>query len=395
MDINVKDQVVLLLTVCFSSPGKGDPKPLTPSEWHIFCSWLDERGQSLDQFLLKNDTRQILEGWNNQRITADRIRSLLARAGALGLSLERWYRVGLWIMTCFDDDYPSRLKNRLPYRPPVFFGCGNRKLLNSGGIAVIGSRNVTEEDIKYTRSLGAEIVSQGYSVVSGGARGVDDAAMSGAMTQEGTVIGVLSDNLMRAATSSKYRKSLLAGDLALVSSVNPEAGFNVGNAMVRNKYVYCLSDAAIVIESTKDKGGTWSGAVENLSNRWVPLWVKSTNNKDSGNHRLVAKGGEWIPDDELSVAKLIVQKPVEKKSITTVYTQPLTYQSFLVQWEKTNVKVALKKDKLLEMFALGKKCLDQWLKQGVADGKISKYKKPVRYKLANKDQLPLDFWDGK
>lgn len=392
MDINIRDQVVILLTVWFGSVGKTGPKPLTPSEWQSFSLWLKEKERFPETLLMNEDINRYLEGWDNKNITADRVRSLLARAGALGLSLERWHRAGLWVMTCFDKDYPSRLKNRVAYMPPVLFGCGNRKLLDNGGIAVIGSRDVKEEELEYTKRLGSEIVSQGYSVISGGARGVDDAAMSGAMEKEGTVVGVLSDSLMRAATSSKYRKALIAGDLVLISSFNPEAGFDVGNAMARNKYIYCLSDAAIVIASSKEKGGTWSGAVENLSNEWVPLWVKSTVDNKSGNKYLVTKGGHWLSDNSLSIASLIIRGSAEGKSENIQDAQPLTYSSFLYRWEKSGKKGAIKKDDLREMFNIGKKCLDQWLKQGVSENKIIKHTKPVRYQLVQGNQLTLDLW---
>lgn len=387
MEINTRDQVVLLLTVWLGGSVKGGQKPLTPLEWNTFSMWLEEKDRDLEKLLVTNNLHDFLEGWNNKTITADRIRSLLARAGALGLSLERWNRAGLWVMTCFNKDYPSRLRDRLPYIPPVFFGCGNRKLLDKGGIAVVGSRDVTDNDIEYTRQLGAEIVTQGYSVVSGGARGVDEAAMTGALEKEGTVIGILAENLLRAATSSKYRQALLASDLVLVSSFNPESGFDVGNAMARNKYIYCLSDAAIVIASTKEKGGTWSGATENLSNKWVPLWVKSTNSAVSGNQSLVSKGAQWLPDNNLSIKELIIPRSSGGQESEKDYIRPTSYESFLTQWKKSDIKGAVKKDKLSEMFNIGKKCLDQWLKRGVAEGKIVKHKKPVKYQLSQGNQL--------
>lgn len=392
MDLNDRDQVVILLTVWLSASGKGALKPLTPGEWHSFSSWLQEKNKSLDSLLMENDLEGYLSGWNNKNITIDRIKYLLGRAGALGLSLERWSRAGLWVMTCFDKDYPTRLKNRVAYNPPVLFGCGNRKLLGNGGVAVIGSRDVTENDLEYTKNLGVEIASQGYSVISGGARGVDDAAMSWAIEKEGPVIGVLADSLLRSATSSKYRKALIAGDLVLISAFNPEAGFDVGNAMSRNKYIYCLSDVAIVIASTRDKGGTWSGAIENLSNKWVPLWVKPTTDNMSGNHNLVAKGGRWLPDGKLSIAELVAQQYPEKKGFIKEDLQPLTYERFLSSWGKSELKGAVKKEQLSDMFSIGKKCLDQWLKQGVFEGKIIKHKKPVRYQLVAGGQMTLDFW---
>ncbi len=104
MKIDIKDQAVLLLTVRFNALSHGGPKPLTPSEWHSFSLWLNEKGYSPEQLLISDDFKQILNGWNNQKITAERISLLLGRSGAMGLSLEKWHRTALWIMTCFDKD---------------------------------------------------------------------------------------------------------------------------------------------------------------------------------------------------------------------------------------------------------------------------------------------------
>ena len=84
--------------------------------------------------------------------------------------------------------------------------------------------------------------------------------MLGALQSEGTSIGVMANNLLRASTFEKYREHLRSGNLILVSPFSPEAGFNVGNAMSRNKCIYCLSDAAVAVNSEPQKGGTWYGA---------------------------------------------------------------------------------------------------------------------------------------
>src|SRR5690606_42161140 len=96
----------------------------------------------------------------------------------------------------------------------------------------------------------------------------------------------------------------LAGDLVLVSPFNPEAGFNVGNAMARNKHIYCLSDAAVVVNSKPDKGGTWTGATEDLKSGWVPLWVQHKDDPASGNAALVQKGARWFPRDLPALSSL-------------------------------------------------------------------------------------------
>jgi len=276
MSVKEQTQAVLLLTAHFSKPGREEPKPLTPTEWGRFAHWLKEKEFS-PAALLTHDPSELLVGWSDKSVTIERVQDLLGRGSAMALALEKWQRAGLWVMTRSDSAYPASLKKKLhSAAPPLLFGCGNRKLLSKGGVAVVGSRSATKEEVDFASHLGREAAMQGLSIVSGGARGIDEAAMLGALQNEGTVIGVLANDLLRVSTSAKYRKSLMNNDLVLISAAYPEAGFNVGNAMGRNKYIYCLSNTGVVVSSIYNSGGTWAGAIENLKHEWVPLWVKAT-----------------------------------------------------------------------------------------------------------------------
>ena len=296
MDVSRQAEAVMLLTVTFGKSDAGTVRPLTPTEWGEFASWLKDRALAPDD-LLKRDLSAILEHWVHLKVTRERIQALLQRGAALGFALEKWERAGLWVLTRSDPDYPRLLKQRLGRTTPaILFGCGNRNLLNGGSIAVVGGRHASDADIDFAERVGQRVAGCGRQIVSGGAAGVDRAAMLGALEAEGTAIGVLADGLLRSATSTRYRKHLRSGDLALVSPFNPEARFLVGNAMARNKYIYCLAKHAVVVSSTPDKGGTWTGAVENLRQGWVPLAVKRTDAPDSGNPKLVQLGGRWLAD---------------------------------------------------------------------------------------------------
>ena len=303
MTLSPRTQAILLLTAHFSKSA-GDAGPLTNSEWARLVGWLRHKEASPEQ-LLTPDFEHIVEGFRDEKITTQRLEQLLSRGPALALATEKWLRAGLWIMTRSDSDYPRRLKERLRVdAPPVLFGCGNRLLLDAGGLAIVGSRNASTTGLDFARKLGEVVSGDGHAVVSGGAKGVDEAAMLGALESDGTSVGVLANGLLKAATSSKYRKHLMGGNLALVSTFSPEAGFNVGNAMQRNKYVYCLADACVVVASDT-KGGTWTGAIENLKNEWVPLWVKPPDHPMPGNSRIVEHGGRWLPAlDELETGSL-------------------------------------------------------------------------------------------
>lgn len=433
MQISEQAQAVLLLTSWFTKPAKGEPKPLTPMEWGRFALWLKDKGLTPDHLLKEVDSANSLSGWTDRSVTPDRIAYLLGRAGALGLALEKWQRAGLWVMTRSDPDYPARLKKRLKFdAPPVLYGCGNRQLLDKGGIAVIGSRDATDDDLAFTTRLGADVAAQGHSIVSGGARGVDEAAMLGALDKEGTVIGVLSDSLLRAATSAKYRKGLMAKNLVLISPFNPEAGFDVGNAMARNKYIYCLADAAVVVATGKDKGGTWTGAKENLKEAWVPLWVKRNPDTASGNAALVDCGGHWLPGGELRVEQLlavfdnVVSEPVSaglfagpKQEATVLRAEePIQAPQGMVMDEAVTAPVtadssaALDSLSLYELFLhklaqetrespqtaadlqtkldVNKTQLNQWLIKALAEKKAIKLSKPVRYQVIADTQRSLD-----
>jgi predicted Rossmann fold nucleotide-binding protein DprA/Smf involved in DNA uptake len=305
MTTSPQTQAILLLTVWFTKPAPGTPEPLTPTEWGRFASWLKNQAKSPELLLTSDDPAVCLQGWSDRSVTPERILHLLGRSGAMGLSLEKWQRAGLWVMTRSDADYPSRLKKRLKLEaPPVLFGCGDRGLLDRDGIAVVGSRAAGQEDLVDTSRLAAEIAAQGFSVVSGGSRGVEETAMLTALERGGSATGVLSDSLLRAATSAKYRRGLMGKTLALVSPFNPEAGFDAGNAMARNKYIYCLADAGIVVTASRETGGTWNGAVENLKHGWVPLWVKENSDPKSGNAALVQQGARWLPAGDLVIGAL-------------------------------------------------------------------------------------------
>ena len=61
--------------------------------------------------------------------------------------------------------------------------------------------------------------------------------------------------------------------------------------MQRNKLIYALADASLVVSSDIDKGGTWAGAVEQLDKlRFVTVYVRSTGESSAGLDALRKRG---------------------------------------------------------------------------------------------------------
>ena len=331
MNLSPVAQATLLLTSDFSRQSEDEVKPLGNAEWGRFALWLKQQSATPAD-LLSSGADVMLAAWIDPHITRERIETLLSRGHSLALAVERWQRAGLWVLTRSDAEYPRRLKQQLRTdAPPVLFGCGDITLLNQPGCAVVGSRNASEGDLTFSRQIAAKVASAGFNLISGGARGIDEAAMLGALQHNGAAIGVVSDSLLTAATSAKWRKGLMAGKLLLLSPFYPEAGFTVGNAMARNRYVYCLARSALVVHAG-NKGGTLAGAEENLRKQWVPLWVKPTDDVQASNAQLVTQGGQWCaahPDD-IDVAQWM----------TTPREQPYQQDDlFSGAWPKTTNKV--------------------------------------------------------
>ena len=233
--------------------------------------------------MLGSDTDQLFEDCH-PIIDQDRLKRLLGRGFLLSQAFEHWQTRAIWVLSRADDAYPRKLKARLKKdSPSLLYGCGDREILDSGGLAVVGSRNVSDSLVEYTYAIGRLAAKARRTVVSGAARGIDQAAMSAALESGGKVTGVLADSLERTVMNREHRNLLLDGRLALISPYDPNAGFNTGHAMRRNKVIYALADAALVVNSDMNKGGTWAGAKEQLGKlHLVPVYVRSTGEGSKG-----------------------------------------------------------------------------------------------------------------
>jgi predicted Rossmann fold nucleotide-binding protein DprA/Smf involved in DNA uptake len=305
-------QAILLLTApLIAGRGTSTQGLLTPSEYKHLAHHLREiQRQPAD--LISPDAGEILRACQ-PIIDESRLRRLLGRGFLLSQVIERWQARAIWVLSRADVGYPRRLKARLREdAPAVLYGCGNIGLLETGGLAIEGSRHVDDVLIEYTLSVGQLAARAGRTLVSGGARGVDQAAMRGALEAGGKACGVLADSLEKTVMRREYRDLLLKGQLTLVSPYDPNAGFNVGNAMQRNKLIYALADTALVVNSDINKGGTWAGAIEQLDKlKFVPVYVRTTGEPSAGLDALRKKGAlAWPnPQDVASFESVFSAQP--------------------------------------------------------------------------------------
>ncbi len=411
-------QAILLLTAPLIA-GRNDScaELLTIGEYNRLARILREQ-QRQPADLIGSDSEETLRRCA-PIFGRDRLDDLLGRGFLLSQAVDRWNARAIWVVSRADATYPRRLKARLKENaPPLLYGCGNATLLETGGLAVVGSRHVDDELISYTENVGRLAAEAHRTLISGAAKGIDRAAMHGALRAGGVVAGVMSDSLERGALARDNREPLMDRKLVLISPYDPAAGFNVGHAMQRNKMIYGLADAALVVTSDFEKGGTWAGAIEQLEKlHFVPVFVRNGGDAGKGNAALLQHGAVPWPNprdrNELSEAlfaaaaavtaepkqetlslRLREQPPpfgsekTEQPTPTTAQTTRFTTTASPAELLIGTVREILSRElsepkseaEVAELLTVSKTQAKAWLKKLVADGVLEKVAKPARYR---------------
>ncbi len=307
-EVSENTKAILLLTApLIVGRRREEADVLKPREYHALARRLHDLKREPADLLSAGGAERV--GEFGDAISAQRLLGLLERGFLLSQALDQWHSHAIWVVSRADETYPQRLRTRLKEKaPPVVYGCGDPALLDRGGLAVVGSRKASDELLAYTERVGELAARSRNGVISGAAKGIDQAAMRGALEAGGCVVGIMADGLDRAVLQADHRIPLQEEHLTLISPFDPKAGFNAGNAMARNKYIYAFADAALVVNSDYNKGGTWSGAVEQLEKlRLVPVYVRSTGSKSTGLDELQKRGAKLWPttDDSDEVGELL------------------------------------------------------------------------------------------
>ena len=194
------------------------------------------------------------------RGTAGRIVGLLGDKEALDRYRMRAAVAGAIPVTRVSEGYPVILRHRLGLDAP---GClwvkGDKAILNTPAVALVGSRELREENRAFAQAVGYQAAEQGLTLVSGNARGADRAAQEACLRAGGRVISIVADEL---STKTERRNVLY------VSEEDFDAPFTAQRALSRNRCIHALGRMVFVAQAQLHKGGTWDGTVKNLRFGW-------------------------------------------------------------------------------------------------------------------------------
>jgi len=415
MNTFLTDDTKATILLCAVLGKEQAAKPLAQMEYNALVRGLVANKMRPADLLQRENIPAVVK---ESGLDQSRLELLLGRGVQMGFALEEWQRSGIWIISRSDADYPTRLRKHLKDKAPsLLFGVGDKALLTGGGVAIVGSRNVDADGETFTRKAAELCVPNRMEIVSGGARGVDQIAMNAALNAGGIAIGVVAENLLRKSIERTARNAIADGRLLLISPYHPNAHFTVGTAMARNKFIYAMADYALIVQCEYKKGGTWTGAAEELKRAVCrPVFVQ--NSKAKGNCKLLELGAVSWPDNpsQASLSKqlndlaegkkkeesfknadLFECQLVAKEEIAEFKSEKISSKVQIIEQKvkveavpKTiyeavlpvilsHIEKPISSDELAKILDVNKTQLNVWLKKAVTDKKVRKLKKPVRY----------------
>lgn len=167
-------------------------------------------------------------------------------------------QLGVRILTLQDAHYPERLR-QLPDAPIVLYSKGRLPVFDEEvAIGVVGTRTPSLYGLEMASKLGYELARGGALVVSGIARGLDTAALKGAMKAGGKVISVLGGGIdVYYPRENRWLYEDVAAAGALISEYPPGCENLGAHFPVRNRIISGLSLGVVAVEC-KEHSGTMS-----------------------------------------------------------------------------------------------------------------------------------------
>lgn len=268
----------------------GDPerKPLTVAQFRTLASRVRGSTMPADERDLTGDDLIAL-GYSKEM--AQRIVELLSQQALLDYYLSKGHRSGCAPLTRADEEYPLRVRKCLGEDSPGSLWIkGDLSLLSGPCVSLVGSRELCNANKAFAAAVGRQAALQGYTLVSGNARGADRTAQEACLGAGGKVICVVADSL----ENQRPRDRVL-----YLSEDGFNCPFSSQRALSRNRIIHSMGCMTFVAQSSHHTGGTWDGTVKNLSSRWSPVFCYADGTKAVGELEMMGAvliNGEQLAD---------------------------------------------------------------------------------------------------
>jgi DNA processing protein len=174
--------------------------------------------------------------------------------GEAAAEIESADRRSIRILIRDDPEFPAIL-GQLPDPPSVLYMRGSLRPEDDPAVAVVGSRRASPYGLEMSRFLAGEIAGAGVTVVSGMARGIDEAAHRGALEARGRTVAFLGSGIDRIYPPESLRLAAAIADHGAILSEFPLGTAPLpGNFPVRNRLISGIGRGVVVVEAAPRSG---------------------------------------------------------------------------------------------------------------------------------------------
>ncbi len=208
-----------------------------------------------------------------------------------------------------DKEYPALLRE-IKSPPSKIYYRGNKNLLNTRIVGIIGARKSTPYGSVIAKQLAGILAENGISVISGLAFGIDKMAHEGALEAGGNTIAVMAGGLDKcypAAHASMYREIENKG--LVISEHEDGTAYLPQYFSMRNRIISGLAECVIIVEANHSSGSLITAGFAADQGRDVYAVPGNINSKMSlGTNKLIKDGA--IP--LINVGQILVDMGIEK-----------------------------------------------------------------------------------
>lgn len=207
---------------------------------------------------------------------------------------------GCSMVTIMDEHYPPLLR-AIPGAPPVLQYKGTiDPETHKHAIAMVGSRKCTIYGTEQANRFASSLGSAGFSVVSGGARGIDSAAHRGSLDAGGQTIVVLGCGLghVYPKENAKLFDRVVEQGGAVISELPFSTPPSSENFPARNRIISGLSLGVVVIEAGRRSGAliTARHAVEDHGREVFAIPGRVDSAASGGSNDLLKSGAHLVTE---------------------------------------------------------------------------------------------------
>ncbi len=192
--------------------------------------------------------------------------------------------------------FPEKLKNIKKY-PQQIFVDGNPGLLDTVGIAVIGSRHHSDYGKRMCEFFVKELVKYGITIISGMAEGIDSIFHKTCIANGGNTIAVLPSGLNKIfpKTNNNLYKEIINSRGAVISEYSSDIEADSKKFLERNRIVSGLSIGTLVIEAGYRSGTSVTARISKEQGKKVFSVPSSLENyRGVTSNKIIQDGGKLV-----------------------------------------------------------------------------------------------------